>query len=163
MKQNVKTTILDAIFRLYFPICLRIEKLRALHEWRDGVRQCKEMYKEINSPRVYLFFDAKHMVWAPMTYEDNKKLKPAMRRLRIMGKVHGKNLPYDVDGMKEKSYYYTASKWGAKAVDDIPHLKAEKLKMWMDYYLCNLSVPMRKCRSYLQGYRLRHPERSANG
>lgn len=46
MKQNVKTTILDAIFRLYYPICLRMEKLHALHEWRDGVRQCKKMYKE---------------------------------------------------------------------------------------------------------------------
>lgn len=162
MKQQVKTSILDTLFRLYYPLCLRMEKFRAAREWRDGVRQCKKMYKEIGSPRVYLFFDAKHMVWSPMTYEDNKKLKPAMRRLRMMGKVRGKNLPRNVEDMKEKSYYYTASKWGAKAVDDIPHLKAEKLKMWMDYYLYNLSVPMMKCRSYLQGFRLRHPGRSAD-
>lgn len=160
MKKQVKTKILDRLFRLYYPLCLRIEKARAVHEWRDGVRQCIKMYKEIGSPRVYLFFDTKHMVWSPMTYEDNKKLKPAMRRLRMMGKVRGKNLPKNVDDMKEKSYYYTASKWGAKSVEDIPHLKAEKLKMWIDYYLCNLSTPMKKCRSYLQGYRLRHPVRS---
>lgn len=156
MKQQVKTTILDHLFRIYYPLCLRIEKARAVREWRDGVRQCKKMYKEIGSPRVYLFFDAKHMVWSPMTYEDNKKLKPAMRRLRMMGKVSGHNLPANVEQMKEMSYYYTASKWGAKAVDDIPHLKAEKLKLWIDYYLYHLSTPMKKCRSYLQGYRSRH-------
>lgn len=150
MKAIFKTTILDTMFRVYYPLCLRMERAKAVRLWHQGVKGAKQMYQEIGAPRVYLFFDAQHQVWAPMTYEDNKKMKPAMRRLRIMGKVKGTNLPASVDDMKEKSFYYTASKWGAKAVEDTPGLKEQKLKLWMDYYLQKLSVPMAKCREYRQ-------------
>ena len=163
MKQQIKTKILDALFRLYYPICMRIEKAKAVRKWQKGVKCAKDMYHEIGAPRVYLFYDAKHNLWVPMTYEDNRKFKPALRRLRIMGKLRGSNLPASVEDMKYKCFYFTASKWGAKAVENVPGLKEQKLRMWIDYYLCQLSEPVMKCRSYLQGYRSRHPRHSANG
>lgn len=158
MKASIKSAILDRLFRVYYPICLRVEKMKAVRMWRDGVRQCKALQKEIGAPRTYLFFDSKHMVWSPMTYEPNKKDKPAMRVFRGMGKVSGKNIPHDVETMKQYSYYYTASKWGAKAVDEMPKVKEEKLRLWIDYYLASLSEPMKKCWEYRRGYLSRcHP------
>lgn len=136
------------IFRIYYPLCLRIEKFRAVRIYHEGVKLADKMYKEIGAPRVYLFFDSKHLVWSPMTYTDNKKLKPSLRRLLIMGKIKGRNIPADVEQMKAYSFYYTASKWGAKSVNDIPHLRAQKLQKWISYYLTSLSVPMQKCRQY---------------
>ncbi len=159
MKTEIKNAILDTLFRMYYPLCLRVERIKAVRLWRDGVRQCNRMYHDIGAPRVYLFFDAKHFVWAPMTFDDNKKMKPSLRRLRIMGKLRGENLPVSIEDMKEKSYYFTASKWGAKSVEDFPHLKERKLRLWVDYYTMRLSEPLMKCRSYLQGYRSRHPQR----
>lgn len=150
MKKSLKSKITYTLFRVYYPLCLRIEKAKAVHEWHNGVKQCEKMYKEIGSPRVYLFYDSKHHVWSPMTYTDNKKMKPSMLAMRRMGKVSGHNLPYTVDEMKEKAFYYTGSKWGAKSVNENPQLKAEKLKLWVDYYLLKLSEPMQKCRQYLQ-------------
>ena len=55
--------------------------MKAATWWRDGVKQCEKMYKELGSPRVYLFFDTQHMVFAPMTYEPNKQLRPALKQL----------------------------------------------------------------------------------
>lgn len=156
MKHNVKTALLDGMFRLYYPAILRIEKFRAVRQWKDGVRQCLDMYKEIGAPRVYLFFDAKHQVWSLMTYEDNKLFKPAFKRLRVMGKMRGRNLPSDVDSMKKSSFYYTPSKWGALGCDDDNRVREQKLKQWVNYYLHFVSPIMKKCLAYRQGYCQRH-------
>lgn len=153
MDNQVKTKITHILFRLYYPLCYRIEKFRAVRMYRDGVRQCIKMYKEIGSPRVYLFYDTKHSVWAPMTYEDNKKFKPSLKRMRTMGKVSGAGTLNSVQRMKERSFYYTPSKWGALGSDEDKALQAEKMKTWVAYYLLKLSEPMQKCRDYLQEYR----------
>ena len=156
MDSSIKNLFYDAIFRVYYPLCKKKKKYRAIRMWYDGVKQCKQLYNDIGAPRCYLFFDAKNMIWAPMTYEPNKKLKPSLRQLRWMGKLRGKNLPTNVASMKQHSYYYTASRWGAKAVDDVPKLKERKLKLWITYYLSAISVPMKKCLEYRQGYLSRH-------
>lgn len=150
MKKSVRHFITDTAFRIYYPFILRIEKLRAARMWREGVRQCEKMYKDLGSPRVYLFFDAKHMVWAPMTYEPNKKMQPSLRQLRIMGKMHGSERVKDVGDMKKFSYYYTPSKWGALGCKEDNRVREEKLKKWITYYMASLSEPMRKCREYRQ-------------
>lgn len=147
---KLKDLINDCLFKAYYPFVIRKEKFVATRMWRDGVRQCEKMYKELGSPRVYLLFDAKHMVWAPMTYEFNKKFKPAFKVLRRMGKLHGMHKIKDVDDMKRVAYYYTPSKWGALGCDEDNQVRQEKLAQWLNYYMSRLSEPMRKCRQYQQ-------------
>ncbi len=146
---KLKTIITDCLFRLYYPYIIRKEKFIATRMWREGVRLCENMYKEINSPRVYLFFDSKHMVWSPMTYEPNKMLKPALKQLRTMGKLRGASSITNVEDAKRSSYYYTPSKWGAKGIDDNCD-KEEKLRQWVSFYMLRLSEPMKSVRQYQQ-------------
>lgn len=153
---KVKQFFTDALFSIYYPVIVRVEKLRAARMWREGVRLCEKMYREIGSPRVYLLYDAKHMVWAPMTYEPNKKMKPSFRILRRMGKMKGMACVANVEDMKRVSYYYTPSKWGALGCKEDNQVREEKLRQWMNYYMLRLSVPMRKVRDYQQS----HPRRS---
>ena len=150
MKKSIKRKFTDAAFSIYEPVISRIEKFRAARMWREGVKQCVKMYKELASPRVYLFFDAKHMVWAPMTYEPNKAMKPSLRMLRRMGKARGVSKIQGPEDMKEFSYYYTPSKWGALGCDEDNRVRTEKLAKWIAYYMTHLSEPMRKCREYRQ-------------
>lgn len=150
MKKNIKRKITDVLFNIYLPVITRIEKFRAARMWRDGVRQCVKMYKELGSPRVYLFFDSKHMIWAPMTYEPNKGMKMSLRILRRMGKASGASKIQGPEGMKEYSFYYTPSKWGALGCDEDNRVRTEKLAKWIAYYMTQLSEPMRKCREYRQ-------------
>lgn len=150
MKKSIKRKFTDAAFSIYLPVISRIEKFRAARMWREGVKQCVKMYKELASPSVYLFFDAKHMVWAPMTYEPNKGMKPSLRMLRRMGKARGVSKIQGPEDMKEFSYYYTPSKWGALGCDEDNRVRTEKLAKWIAYYMTHLSEPMRKCREYRQ-------------
>lgn len=150
MKKTVKRKVTDVLFNIYEPLISRVEKFRATMMWREGVRQCIKMYKELGSPRVYLFFDAKHMVWSPMTYEPNKGMKPSLRMLRRMGKARGVSRVTGVTGMKEFSFYYTPSKWGALGCEEDNRVRTEKLTKWIAYYMTHLSEPMRKCREYRQ-------------
>ena len=150
MKKSIKPSFTDVLFHIYYPIILRIEKFRADRMWRDGVKQCVAMYKELGSPRVYLFFDSKHMVWAPMTYEPNKMHKPSLRVLRRMGKAQGVSKIQGPKGMKEFSFYYTPSKWGALGCDEDNRVRTEKLAKWIAFYVTKLSEPMQKCRGYQQ-------------
>ena len=139
---------MSLFFRIYEPVAFRLEKMKAASMWRDGVRQCEKMYNELHGPRVYLFFDAHFMVWAPMTYEPNKQYKPSIRQLRIMGKMHGSEKVKNVEDAKFFSYYYTPSKWGALGCKEDNRVRTQKLAKWIAYYIANLSEPMRKCRDY---------------
>lgn len=150
MKKSIKKGVTGLLFRVYYPVMLRMEKWKAVRMWREGVRQCEKMYKEIGSPRVYLFFDANHGVWAPMTYEPNKKMQPSLRQLRVMGKLRGSERVCSVEDMKKYSYYYTPSKWGALGCAEDNRVRTEKLRLWTAYYLLSLSEPMRKCQEYLR-------------
>lgn len=150
MKKSIKRSITDVLFRIYLPFITRIEKFRATRMWRQGVNQCVKMYKELGSPRVYLFYDQKHMVWAPMTYEPNKGMKPSLRILRRMGKAAGVSKIQGPEGMKEYSFYYTPSKWGALGCDEDNRVRTEKLAKWVAYYMVHLSEPMQKCLEYQQ-------------
>lgn len=160
MKKEIKYYFKDLLFKVYEPYVIRKEKMKATRMWHDGVKQCVKMYKEIGSPRVYLFFDRKHMVWAPMTFEPNKKFRPSLRQLRWMGKMKGFEKIKNVDDMKRFSYYYTPSKWGALGCEEDNKVREEKLKLWMTYYMFHLSVPMQKCRQYRQRMAKRHPAES---
>ena len=148
MKKTIKHSFLRILFAIYEPVITRIEKFRATMMWRDGVKQCVAMYKEIGSPRVYLFYDTKHMVWAPMTYEPNKLMKPSLRIFRRMGKARGVSKIKNVDDMKEYSFYYTPSKWGALGCDVDNQVRTEKLAKWVAYYMTRLSPAMRKCQEF---------------
>lgn len=65
-----------------------------------------------------------------------------------MGKIRGAGALNSVEQMKERSFYYTPSKWGATASDEDKDLQKQKMKTWVAYYLLKLSEPMRKCRQY---------------
>lgn len=147
---KVKDFITDCLFKVYYPVIVRKEKFVGTRMWQQGVKECEKMYKELRSPRVYLLYDAKHMVWAPMTYEPNKQFKPSFKILRRMGKMHGMHKIKDITDMKAVSYYYTPSKWGALGCDEDNQVRSEKLAMWLNYYMSRLSEPMRKCRQYQQ-------------
>lgn len=148
MKQEIKYAVLDLLFKVYEPIIIRKEKMKAAAMWRAGVKQCMKMKKEVGTPRVYLFFDANHMIWAPATYEKNKAYKPSVKILRCMGKWHGSEKIKDVNDAMEFSYYYTDSKWGAKGCSEENQLRTAKLAKWITYYMARLSEPMKKCRDY---------------
>ena len=148
MKQSVKYSVLDVLFAIYEPVILRIEKMKAAAMWREGVKECEKMKKEVGTPRVYLYFDAKHMVWAPMTYERNKVYAPSLRQMRVMGKMHGSEKAKNVEDAMRYSYYYTGSKWGARSCDAENRLRTDKLAKWTAYYINSLSEPMKKCRDY---------------
>ena len=148
MKKSVKYSFLNILFAIYEPVISRIEKFRATLMWRNGVKQCIAMYKEIGAPRVYLFYDTKHMLWAPMTYEPNKLMKPSLRIFRRMGKARGVSKIQNIEDMKHYSFYYTPSKWGALGCDTDNQLRAEKLAKWVAYYMTHLSPAMRKCQEY---------------
>lgn len=145
---KLKDLITDCLFKVYFPFITRKEKFVAIRMWRDGVKQCEKMHEELVTPRVYLMYDAKHMVWAPMTYEENKQFKPSFKVLRRMGKMHGLHKINSVADMKRVSYYYTPSKWGALGCAEDNRVREEKLGQWITYYMAKLSEPMRKCYQY---------------
>ena len=147
---KIKQKITDCLFRIYEPICFRVEKLKATMMWRKGVKQAIKMYEELHGPRVYLMFDANHMVWTPMTYEKNRQYKPSLKVLRFMGKMHGSEKVKNVEDMKRYSFYYTPSKWGALGCKEDNRVRTEKLAKWIAYYMVRLSEPMRKCREYRQ-------------
>ena len=155
---KIKQFFTDILYRIYYPFIVRKEKLAATKMWREGVKQCIKMYQELASSRVYLFFDRKHMVWAPMTYEPNKQYKPSFRVYRRMGKMRGMSKVRDVEDMKRYSYYYTPSKWGALGCDEDNQVRTEKLKQWVNYYMLCISEPMKKCRQYRQRTGRRLPE-----
>lgn len=150
MKQSIKDFLMDAMFKVYEPIVVRKEKMKAAKMWRDGVKQCVKMYEELKGPRVYLFFDANHWVWSPMTYEPNKYHRPSLKMLRFMGKMHGSEKVKNVNDAKIFSYYYTPSKWGAIGCEEDNRLKTIKLGKWITYYMNSLSTAMRKCQDYRQ-------------
>lgn len=151
---KLKSLITHALYTLYRPYIIRKEKLVATRLWHDGVRQAEQLQRELVTPRVYLLYDAKHMVWAPMTYEENRLLKPSFKVLRRMGKMHGLHNIHSVADLKRVSYYYTPSRWGAKGCDFDNRIRTEKLAKWIYYYLHSLSVPMAKIRQYEAS---RHP------
>ena len=150
MKQAIKYYFLDAMFKVYEPINIRTEKMKAARMWRDGVKQCEKMAKELKGPRVYLFFDANHWVWSPMTYEKNKQYRASLRLLRVMGKMHGAEKVKNVEDAKFFSYYYTPSKWGAQGCAEDNRVRTQKLAKWITYYMTSLSETMKKCRDYRQ-------------
>lgn len=141
---------MEWLFRIYEPIAVRTEKMKAARMWREGVRMCEKMFQELKGPRVYLFFDAHFMMWVPMTYEPNKHYKPSVKQLRIMGKLHGSEKVKNVGDAKLYSYYYTPSRWGAKGCAEDNRVRTQKLAKWITYYMNSLSEPMRKCRDYRQ-------------
>lgn len=146
---KLKDLITDCLFKVYYPYIIRKEKFVATRMWRNGVKQAENMSRDVTA-RVYLFYDAKHMVWSPMTYEPNRQLKPSFKVLRRMGKMHGMQKIKGVADMKRCSYYYTPSKWGAIGCDEDNRIRQEKLAQWINYYMARLSEPMRKCRQYRQ-------------
>lgn len=150
MKTGIKQFFKGMLFSIYEPYVIRKEKIKATRMWREGVKLCEKMWKELNGPRVYLFFDSKHMVWAPMTYDPNKKFKPSLRQLRWMGKMRGSERITSVEDMKRFSYYYTPSKWGAIGCKHDNKVRQKKLELWLTYYMQSLSEPMQKCRAYRQ-------------
>lgn len=145
---KLKEKLTDVAFYIYEPFIIRVEKFKAAKMFRDGVRQCEKMYRDIGSPRVYLFYDTKHNVWAPMTYEPNKSFKISLKMLRRMGKVKGMQKIENVEDMKAAAFYYTPSKWGALGCDEDNQVRTEKLKKFISYYMDCLSEPMQKCRAY---------------
>lgn len=86
MKSSYKKIIENALFRLYKPLCVRIEKYRAYKLWKDGIKQCDELNEKLKV-RVYLFWDSSHSCWAPLTYEPNKLHYPSIRELLRLGKM----------------------------------------------------------------------------
>lgn len=152
MKQSIKSNLMRGLYHCYAPIVTRVEKLRAFLLWRDGVKQCWQMHKEVGNIRVYLFFDAKHFVWSPMTWRANKAFKPAYLQMRTMGKIRASRHIKTVRDAQESCFYYTHSKNGAKGCQQDNALRTEKLQLWMSYYLGSLSQPMMKLRKFRLKY-----------
>ena len=44
---KIKEKMTDALLAVYEPVVVRLEKMKAARMWRDGVRQCEKMYREL--------------------------------------------------------------------------------------------------------------------
>ena len=155
MKQVYSYHLRQMLVNIYTPFITRIELLRATRMWNKGVKATLDKYKEGGAPRFYMLYDKSHQDWAIMTYDPNRKGLLAYRRLVQLGKWKATRYFKNVDDIKQESYYYTPSKWGAIGCDADNKVRAKKLKHWQDYYMYRVSVPMEKLRNYKKKYELK--------
>ena len=143
MKKIVRKVI-RAVYGFYI---VRKEKAKATVMFRKGVRAAREMARRLNGPRVYLWFDQNTMQFVPMVYEPRPKNDaPAMRTLQRYNRIKAHS-HIQVDDMKRKAFFFTASRWGAKGITDDGQLR-EKYRYWLSFYMTYLSVPIQKWRSF---------------
>lgn len=152
MKQVYQNCLRKMVIAIYQPIVTRIELFRSTRMWQKGVKATLDKYKEGGAPRFYMLYDQSHKDWAIMTYDPNRKCMLAYRRLVQLGKWKANRYFKNVEDIKEASFYYTPSKWGAIGCDADNHVRAYKLKKWQEYYMYRVSIPMEKLRSYKKKY-----------
>lgn len=155
MKQVYSNHLRQLLVCFYTPVITRIELFRATKMWRKGVKATIEKYKEGGAPRFYMLYDNAHQDWAIMTFDPNRKGQLSYRKLVQLGKWKANRYFKDVEDIKRAAYYYTPSKWGAIGCEDDNKVRAKKLRLWQDYYMYRVSVPMRKLRDYKKNYGLR--------
>ena len=148
MKQSYSNLLRKMLIVVYQPIVTRIELFRATRMWQIGVKATIAKYKECGAPRFYMLYDQSHKDWAIMTYDPNRKCMLAYRRLVQMGKWKATRYFKNVEDIKDASYYYTPSKWGANGCDADNKVRAKKLKQWQEYYMYRVSTLMFKLRIY---------------
>lgn len=148
MKQSYSNLPRKMLIVVYQPIVTRIELFRATRMWQKGVKATIAKYKECGAPRFYMLYDQSHKDWAIMTYDPNRKCMLAYRRLVQMGKWKATRYFKNVEDIKDASYYYTPSKWGANGCDADNKVRAKKLKQWQEYYMYRVSTLMFKLRIY---------------
>lgn len=148
MKQSYSNLLRKMLIAIYQPIVTRIELFRATRMWQKGVKATIAKYKECGAPRFYMLYDQSHKDWAIMTYDPNRKCMLAYRRLVQMGKWKATRYFKNVEDIKDASYYYTPSKWGANGCDADNKVRTTKLKNWQEYYMYRVSTLMFKLRIY---------------
>lgn len=148
MKQSYSNLLRKMLIAIYQPIVTRIELFRATRMWQKGVKATIAKYKECGAPRFYMLYDQSHKDMAIMTYDPNRKNMLAYRRLVQMGKWKATRYFKNVEDIKDASYYYTPSKWGANGCDADNKVRAKKLKQWQEYYMYRVSTLMFKLRIY---------------
>lgn len=148
MKQSYSNLLRKMLIAIYQPVITRIELFRSTRMWQKGVKATLAKYQEGGAPRFYMLYDQSHKDWAIMTYDPNRKQLLAYRRLVQLGKWKATRYFHNVEDIKDASYYYTPSKWGAIGCDADNKVRAKKLKQWQEYYMYRVSVPMEKLRSY---------------
>lgn len=125
-------------YKAYAFFAMRYVTAKAFCLWFKGCRVCDKVARQLNGPRVYLFYDRTSERFVPMVYDPRKKGDAlSMRRLVQMGKIKVKRR-MSVDDMKRESFYYTSSRWGAKGCKD-SSLRTEKYKEWLAYYITLIS------------------------
>ena len=151
MNPKYKKPIHALIYNLWAPLVTRYEKFRAVRLWRAGVKECLRQAKLQGDkpPRFYLIYDPKQRRFIPMVYEPRQNCI-AMRRLLQMGKI---SRHISVGDMKRMCYYYTPSHHtdGCEADNRI---KADKLQLWLTYYMTRVSRPMAKLRAFRSRHNL---------
>lgn len=146
MKIEIKKKLVK---RLWLPVVLRAEKLRAVMMWRKGVKICNAAYEKIGKPRFYLFYNTRNDAWMPLTYDPRKDCM-SVRRMIQMGKMHLRHSRRPTQQeIQAECFYYTPSAWGAKGCEGHMRLMQSKQQSWVDYYLSNVSKPMQKINKYL--------------
>lgn len=154
MKQNYANALRRMAIAFYQPIIIRFELFRATRMWQKGVKATIAKYKEGGAPRFYMLYDMAHSDWAIMTYDPNRKGLLSYRRLVQLGKWRADKHFKDVAAIKEASFYYTPSKWGAIGCDADNKVRSKKLKNWQGYYMYKVSSPMKKLRKYKKKYHI---------
>lgn len=155
MKQSYSNALRRMAIACYQPFITRLELLRATQMWRKGVKATLLKYKEGGAPRFYMLYDKAHQDWAIMTYDPNRKNMLAYRRLVQLGKWRADKYFKNVQGIKDASFYYTPSKWGAVGCDADNKVRTQKLKQWQSYYMFELSSPMEKLRAFKKKYEIK--------
>ena len=148
MKQSYSNLLRKMLIAIYQPIVTRIELFRATRMWQKGVKATIAKYKECGAPRFYMLYDQSHKDFAIMTYDPNRKNLLAYRKLVQMGKWKATRYFKNVEDIKDASYYYTPSKWGAIGCDADNKVRTTKLKNWQEYYMYRVSTLMFKLRIY---------------
>lgn len=148
MIMNIKKKLRAALLAVYKPYIVRKEKFIATRMWKQGVKECIEAYKETKGPRFYLWFDRNSFQFIPIVYECRRKGDAIAMKYLIRSRKVKVRKEMTVEDMKRECFYYTPSKWGAIGCDSDNKLRLRKYAEWINYYMTELSEPMKKVRAF---------------
>lgn len=126
---NILTTIAKGVKN----ILMNPKKSRILLEaskmWMKAKEEAEEMRKR-DGHRYFVVYDISQGKLIHITYDLYKNRGDSYKYLRLRGRFKS---PIRREQLKELCFYYTGSKWGAKACEG--EQEQEKMREWQKYYL----------------------------
>jgi len=126
-------TILSTILKGVKNALMNPRKSRIMLEsskmWVKAKEEAEELRKR-DGHRYFVVYDISQDKLISITYDLYKNRGDSYKYLRLRGRF---KTPIKREHLKGLCFYYTGSKWGAKACTGAE--EAEKMKEWQQYYL----------------------------